>query len=118
MKKLIVATLLLASLFAGNSVAGGNCATEQCEEARKIPALRADVKSFVERRDGCDHFRGEPWDNGDEPEVRGRREFIFQNLKNLCTGTDKQLNELRDKYRDNKVVFNFLEKYENRVEMK
>lgn len=118
MNKLIVAILLIANLFAGTAVASGNCATELCEEAQTISPLPADVKTFVERRDGCDHFRGEPWDNGDEPEIKERREFIFQNINKLCNGTDIQLKELRDKYRDNTVVFNFLGKYENRIEMK
>jgi hypothetical protein len=117
MKKTIIAILLL-SLFATGAAAGEDCATEQCEEARKIPALPTDVKLFVERRDGCDHFRGEPWDNGDKPDIKERREFIFQNLKELCTGTDMQLKELRDKYHYNAVILDLLRKYEDRIEMK
>jgi len=118
MKKLIVGILLLSSLLVGTAAAGEDCATEQCEEARQMPALPPDVKSFVDRRDGCDHFRGEPWDGGDDPVIKERREFIFQNLKDLCTGTDKQLEELRAKYRNNPVIIKLLGRYEDRIEMK
>lgn len=118
MKILILAILILAGLFGGTVIAGGVCATEQCEEAQKIPNLPPDVKAFVERRDGCDHFRGEPWDNGDDPIIKERREFIFKKIKELCTGSDNQLKELRDKYRNDTVVFNLLGKYESKIEIK
>lgn len=113
MKNLIVIILVLSSLLSGSVTAGEDCATEQCKEARKIPALPADVALFVDLRDGCDHFRGEPWDSGEEPAIKERREFIFQNIKELCTRTDKQLEELRNKYRNNPMIFDLLGKYED-----
>ncbi len=80
--------------------------------------LPADVQSFIDARDGCDHFRGEPWGAGDDPEVKERREFIFENIKKLCTGTDKRLAELRSKYRNNNpVVIERLRVYEDSIEM-
>lgn len=77
-----------------------------------------DVSTFVDRRDGCDHFRGEPWDLGDDPEVEKRREFIFRQVKTLCKGTDKQLAGLRKKYAKNKEVVQKLAGYEDAIERK
>lgn len=79
-------------------------------------SLPADVQSFIDTRKTCDHFRGEPWDPGDEPEVKGRREFIFESIKKYCTGTDKRLRELRSKYRDNLNVVERLRQYEDSIE--
>ena len=116
MKTLITIFLILSSTFAGSVTAGGICATELCEKAEKIPNLPPDVRAFVDDRDGCDHFRGEPWSEGNDPEVKGRREFIFQNLKELCTGTDKRLKELRKKYRHEKLISELLDGYEVKIE--
>ncbi|MHB1140155.1 MAG: hypothetical protein ACYC1T_00160 [Sulfuricaulis sp.] len=79
--------------------------------------LPVDVQSFIDDRDGCDHFRGEPWGAGDDPEVKERREFIFENIKKLCTGTDKRLAELRNKYRNDPVVIERLRVYEDNIEL-
>jgi hypothetical protein len=81
-------------------------------------AFPPDVQSFIEDRDGCDHFRGEPWDAGEEPETKDRREFIFKNIKELCTGTDDKLAELRTKYSSNATVTNRLKDYESKIERK
>jgi hypothetical protein len=80
--------------------------------------LPDDVREFVDRREGCDHFRGEPWDLGDDPEVKDRREFIFAQVKTLCRGTDKQLAGLRKKYAQNKQVIQKLTGYEATIERK
>lgn len=78
--------------------------------------LPADVQAFIDERDGCDHFRGEPWGAGDDPEIKERREFIFKNIKKLCTGTDKRLAELRNKYRNDPAVIERLRVYEDSIE--
>ena len=116
MNKLIIGIIVLSSLVVGTVVADGSCATEQCEEAQKIPNLPTDVKSFVEQRDGCDYFRGEPWPEGNDPGDKERRDFISKNLNNLCTGSDRSLKELRNKYRDNRAIAELLRKYEDRIE--
>ena len=116
MKALIMGIIVFSSFLAGSVAADGGCATEQCEEAQKIPNLPTDVKSFVEQRDGCDHFRGEPWPEGNNPEDKERRDFISKNLKNLCTGTDNSLKKLRNKYRNNPAIVELLRKYEDRIE--
>jgi len=118
MKILITSILIISSLHAGSIMAEGICATELCENAQKISGLPSDVTSFVDQRDGCDHFRGEPWDGGDDPEIKERREFIFQNIKNLCTGTDMRLEKLRHKYRHNQEIVELLKEYEDQIERK
>lgn len=88
-----------------------------CSHAIAVGPMPTDVRSFIDQRDGCDHFRGEPWDSGNEPEVKERREFIFQNIKKLCTGTDKRLAGLRRKYRNNPEIIDRLRSYEDRIEL-
>lgn len=117
-KTLITTILFCASFAAGKAIAGTEetCATELCVKAAKIPNLPDDVSSFVAQRDGCDHFRGEPWPEGNDPVAKDRRQFLLTNLNEFCTGTDKQLKELRNKYHNNRAVSKLLNKYESRVE--
>lgn len=70
----------------------------------------SDVARFIERRDGCDHFRGE------EPYDEERRKFLNQKLIELCPGTDKALARLKDKYRKNKKIMAVLNEYEPQIE--
>ena len=69
-----------------------------------------DVATFVEKRDLCDHFRGE------EPFDEERRKFLYKNMKELCTGTDRQLAELKKKYQGNSTVMKKLSTYEVNIE--
>lgn len=73
-------------------------------------ALPADVLAFIERRDMCDHFRGE------EPYDEERRAFLEQNMTELCTGSDRSLAELKAKYRGNEPVEAALGGYEVDIE--
>lgn len=54
--------------------------------------LPADVHAFIKQRNTCDHFRGE------EPYDEERRVFLEKNLIEFCTGSDRQLAELKQKY--------------------
>jgi hypothetical protein len=72
--------------------------------------LPEDVARFVERRDGCDHFRGE------EAYDAKRREFLEQQTLKLCAGSDRQLAELKKKYGSNKAVMTKLNEYEAQIE--
>jgi hypothetical protein len=72
--------------------------------------LPADVARFVERRDLCDHFRGE------EPYDAERREFLEKRMREYCTGTDAQLAALRRKYKGKSEVVTKLSEYEAKVE--
>lgn len=69
-----------------------------------------DVVRFVERRETCDHFRGE------EPYDAARREFLAQQTQKFCVGTDRQLADLKKKYRGNTSVTTKLEQYEAEIE--
>ncbi len=70
----------------------------------------ADVRKFIDRRDGCDHFRGE------EPYDEERRQFLNKNMKNLCTGTDKHLTQLKRKYRHKVLIIKKLNEYDEVTE--
>jgi hypothetical protein len=72
--------------------------------------LPEDVFSFVEKRDGCDHFRGE------DPYDEERRKFILKNLQELCTGTDVELAKLKTKYESNSIVLSRLSNYDEDIE--
>jgi hypothetical protein len=87
-------------------------ATLACGEAvaQAAKPLPPDVARFAERRDGCDHFRGE------EPYDEERRAFLEQRLRELCTGTDRALARLKRKYRDDPAVMAVLERYEQKIE--
>lgn len=72
--------------------------------------LPRDVVSFVERRDVCDHLRGEdPYDPSRAAELRAK-------LAANCAGTDKKLAELRRKYAGNRKVMKRLSRYEAHIE--
>ena len=66
--------------------------------------------AFIERRDACDHFRGE------EAYDANRREFLEQQTLKLCVGSDRQLAELKKKYESNKAVMTKLNEYEAQIE--
>jgi len=78
--------------------------------------LPADVQSFIDDRESCDHFRGEPFDSGNVQDIKERREFIHQQLRRLCTGTDQRLANLRRKYRSDRDVIASLSDYEDTIE--
>ena len=69
------------------------------------------VRRFIERRDGCDHWRGE-----DSPDPARRRQ-IDRALRKECTGTDRELDRLRRLYRRNPAVLKALNDYE-KVELR
>lgn len=88
-------------------VALAACAASSPIAARTLPA---DVAAFVQRRDSCDHFRGE------EPYDSQRAAELKKKLAETCSGTDRQLAALRHKYAHNRQVLSRLAGYEDRVE--
>ena len=72
--------------------------------------LPTDIVEFKERRDLCDHFRGE--DAYDEE----RGKFLAEGTKKACTGTDKELALLKKKYSNNEAVLRALADYEEKIE--
>jgi hypothetical protein len=75
-------------------------------------SIPGDVQRFVERRDACDHFRGEFPDPPDPARVKEVLAMISQ----YCTGTDAQLAELRAHYQTNAAISKKLSEYETVVE--
>ena len=73
-------------------------------------ALPVDVTRFVEKRDSCDHFRGE------EAYDAERGKFLEEQMRKLRTGTDKKLKALKAKYRKNPGVLSRLKEYEPQIE--
>ncbi|MFH1772575.1 MAG: hypothetical protein ABH872_07145 [Candidatus Omnitrophota bacterium] len=76
-------------------------------ESEKIPK---DVVEFQERRDLCDHFRGEP------PYDEKRRKFLIIKMKETCTGADTELKALKKKYKNDAEVMKILRTYEENIE--
>src|SRR5882672_8712503 len=72
--------------------------------------LPEEVARFIERRNACDHFRGE------EAYDAKRREFLEQQMLKLCVGSDKELAGLKKKYSGNKAVVTKLNGYEAQIE--
>lgn len=105
----------ISTVSASDDIAS-TCATEICTKAKSIKNLPNDVLLFVNRRDGCDHFRGEPWPEEKDSNAEERRKFILKNLNELCTGTDKQLMELRKKYVYDRAISEVLAEYESKIE--
>jgi len=71
-----------------------------------------DVQRFVDRREGCDHMRGEI----PEPSEKQRMKEVSREIRKLCTGTDKELVQLKRKYATNSTVMQVLNQFEPDIE--
>lgn len=71
-----------------------------------------DVTKFIERRESCDHYRGEIPDPPNEAEMRALNEAIEE----YCTGTDATLEHLKEKYRTSETITARLNSFELRIE--
>jgi hypothetical protein len=96
MKKLLI---LLALLTPGLTVLAEN-------------QLPRDVQKFVDRREGCDHMRGEMPDPGEKQ----RMKEVNREVEKLCKGTDRQLSQLKKKYASNAAVMQRLNEFEDGIE--
>lgn len=83
-------------------------------KAEGVPAkgssLPAEVETFINRRNDCDHFRGEA-----SPDA-GRQAEIDRELRRLCTGTDAALASLLKRYAKNASVQKALADFELNIE--
>lgn len=80
-------------------------------------ALPVDVVQFMERRDLCDHFRGEyPDPESWGTEYQARLDEVDHGLRENCTGTDKALINLREKYQQQPTIIDKLKGYESCIE--
>ena len=78
--------------------------------ATDAPAFPSEVTTFMVDRDGCDHFRGE------EPYDAERAAYLEQSIRDLCTGSDTKLANLRRRYAEEPDVIAALGNYEDRIE--
>lgn len=72
--------------------------------------LPGDVARYTERRDLCDHFRGE------DPYDVERRRFLQARMREFCTGSDLKLKALKEKYKTDPQVRSRLDRYEAQIE--
>jgi hypothetical protein len=80
-------------------------------QAGAAPApLPKEVQAFVDKRESCDHWRGE---DGYDAE---RQKDIDWSLCQACTGTDAELARLQRKHRGNARVAAALAGFEPRIE--
>jgi hypothetical protein len=75
-----------------------------------------EVRAFLDQREECDHFRGEPWPEGDDADAVARREALRDGMAKHCKGTDARLAELRVTYRNDPVVSAALADFESAIE--
>jgi hypothetical protein len=71
-----------------------------------------DVQRFVDKREGCDHMRGEIPDPADKK----RMKEVNRELRRLCTGTDKELARLKRKHATNAAIMHILDEFESGIE--
>lgn len=79
--------------------------------AAELP-LPSDVNKFIEKREGCDHIRGEI----PEPSQKQRMREVNRENGKLCKGTDKALAQLKKKYAKNPQVLQRLDEFEPDIE--
>lgn len=69
--------------------------------------LPPEVQRFIDRREGCDHMRGEMPGPGEKQ--RGRE--MNREIQKLCNGTDKGLARLKKQYAKNPSLMQRLDDY-------
>ena len=69
--------------------------------------LPRDVQRYVDRREGCDHMRGEI----------DRMNAVSRELRRLCGRMDKELVQLKKKYAGNSTIMQILNQFEAAVEV-
>jgi hypothetical protein len=74
--------------------------------------LPRDVQHYVDKREGCDHMRGEIPD----PAEKKRMKELNREIRKLCKGTDKALKKLKKKYAANAAITQVLNEYEPDIE--
>ena len=100
--------MTVATLTVSESAAPIIVSSEQ--ELSLVEPMPADIRTFTNKRDECDHWRGEePYDDERAKEISGA-------INDTCTGTDDKLSKLRRKYKDRPSVLEVLAIYEDKIE--
>jgi hypothetical protein len=71
-----------------------------------------EVQRYVDKREGCDHMRGEIPDPGEKQRMRE----VNREIQKLCKGTDKELARLKGRYAKNPSVMRRLGEFESDIE--
>ena len=83
------------------------------------------MRAFLDERDACDYFRGEPWSTDEEladanleerASAIARRKDIETAIKENCTGTDKRLAKLKARHAGAPGILRVLGEYEDDIE--
>ena len=72
-----------------------------------------DVQRFIDRREGCDHMRGEVPGPGEKQRVQE----VDREIQKLCHGTDRELVRLKKQYAKNPSVMGRLDGFESAIEV-
>jgi hypothetical protein len=75
--------------------------------------LPRDVQRFVDRRERCNHMRGEIPD----PSEKLRMNEVSRELRKLCGSTDKELVQLKKKYAANSTIMQILNQFDIGMEL-
>ncbi|MFT3898501.1 MAG: hypothetical protein QM719_12575 [Thermomonas sp.] len=76
----------------------------------------ADVRDFVNMRDACDHWRGEPIPEHEDDPEGVRKKQIIDAMNESCAGTDKRLAALKSAYAQDPRILKLLDEFEPDVE--
>jgi hypothetical protein len=71
-----------------------------------------EIAKFIERRESCDHWRGEDKYN------KKRQAEINRAICQACTGTDAELKRLKQKFKDRPDIQAKLNNFEPQIESK
>lgn len=74
--------------------------------------LPADVRAFMEKREGCDHMRGELLDSSEAQRLKE----VSREIDKLCKGTDRRLAGLKRKYASHRDVMRQLNRFQAQIE--
>lgn len=109
MRLAVMTAMLSLMLTACASTKAGTPWTDNFNQQRNSSVVQS-ARSFIIKRQGCDHFRGEP------PFDEQRKQFLIAQIKELCTGTDAKLQRLRAKYANQPETMKALSEFEDCVE--
>ncbi len=116
----ILASLLLACGNVGAAADPRAAPAPTCDpQASNRPgycSYPADVRAFVDDRDACDHWRGEPVPEHEDDPEEVRKKQITEAINESCTGTDKRLSALKTAYADDPKMLRLLDEYETDIE--
>lgn len=76
----------------------------------------ADVRDFIDMRDACDHWRGEPIPEHEDDPEEVRKKQIIDAINESCTGTDKRLAALKAAYAKDPRILKLLDEFEPDIE--